>query len=168
VNESEVWERDVVVVGAGQAEVIGAYFDRYERTFGLRVHRPVEVRAVRAGEDGRLLVDSSEGMYATRALINATAPGTAPSGLATPGRRPSGAAGCTPPGSGTGGVHRAAGDRRGQRGLGDAAPHRDPRVHLVGYGPSASTIGANRAGRAAVNDIRRLLTRGQQPVSAAA
>ncbi|HSX98531.1 MAG TPA: pyridine nucleotide-disulfide oxidoreductase, partial [Streptomyces sp.] len=33
----------------------------------------------------------------------------------------------------------------------------DPRVHLSGYGPSASTIGANRAGRAAVRDIRRLL-----------
>ncbi|QNS07610.1 NAD(P)-binding domain-containing protein [Streptomyces xanthii] len=35
----------------------------------------------------------------------------------------------------------------------------DPRVHLVGYGPSASTIGANRAGRAAVRDIQRLLAR---------
>ncbi|MFC9853464.1 NAD(P)-binding domain-containing protein [Streptomyces prasinus] len=33
----------------------------------------------------------------------------------------------------------------------------DPRVHLVGYGPSASTVGANRAGRAAVRDVRRLL-----------
>ncbi|MGV9775790.1 FAD-dependent oxidoreductase [Streptosporangium sp. NPDC003464] len=33
----------------------------------------------------------------------------------------------------------------------------DPRVHLVGYGPSASTIGANRAGRTAVRHIRRLL-----------
>ncbi|MCG6495940.1 NAD(P)-binding domain-containing protein [Kitasatospora sp. A2-31] len=33
----------------------------------------------------------------------------------------------------------------------------DPRVHLVGYGPSASTVGANRAGRAAVNDIVGLL-----------
>ncbi|MDH6133436.1 cation diffusion facilitator CzcD-associated flavoprotein CzcO [Kitasatospora sp. MAA4] len=33
----------------------------------------------------------------------------------------------------------------------------DPRVHLVGYGPSASTIGANRAGRAAVNGIVALL-----------
>ncbi len=33
----------------------------------------------------------------------------------------------------------------------------DPRVHLVGYGPSASTIGANRAGRVAVREIRRLL-----------
>ncbi|MBK0330191.1 NAD(P)/FAD-dependent oxidoreductase [Brachybacterium sp. MASK1Z-5] len=30
----------------------------------------------------------------------------------------------------------------------------DPRIHLVGYGPSSSTIGANRAGRAAA---RRLL-----------
>ncbi|WP_412543151.1 NAD(P)-binding domain-containing protein [Longispora sp. K20-0274] len=34
---------------------------------------------------------------------------------------------------------------------------RDPRVHLVGYGPSASTIGANRAGRAAAREIRDLL-----------
>lgn len=33
----------------------------------------------------------------------------------------------------------------------------EPRVHLVGYGPSSSTIGANRAGRAAVNDLVRLL-----------
>lgn len=33
----------------------------------------------------------------------------------------------------------------------------DPRIHLVGYGPSASTIGANRAGRAAVHEITRLL-----------
>ncbi|MDT0344251.1 NAD(P)-binding domain-containing protein [Streptomyces litchfieldiae] len=36
---------------------------------------------------------------------------------------------------------------------------RDARVHLVGYGPSASTIGANRAGRAAVHDILGLLER---------
>jgi cation diffusion facilitator CzcD-associated flavoprotein CzcO len=33
----------------------------------------------------------------------------------------------------------------------------DPRVHLVGYGPSASTIGANRAGQAAARSLRRLL-----------
>lgn len=30
---------------------------------------------------------------------------------------------------------------------------KDPRVHLIGYGPSASTIGANRAGRAAAEEI---------------
>ena len=29
----------------------------------------------------------------------------------------------------------------------------EPRVHLLGYGPSASTIGANRAGRAAVAEL---------------
>lgn len=33
----------------------------------------------------------------------------------------------------------------------------DPRVHLVGYGPSASTIGANRTGRVAVREIRGML-----------
>nr|MDT0525614.1 pyridine nucleotide-disulfide oxidoreductase [Streptomyces sp. DSM 41633] len=37
---------------------------------------------------------------------------------------------------------------------------RDGRVHLVGYGPSASTIGANRAGRAAVRSVLRLLKSG--------
>src|SRR5215216_3515084 len=30
---------------------------------------------------------------------------------------------------------------------------KDPRVHLVGYGPSASTIGANRAGAAAAREL---------------
>jgi cation diffusion facilitator CzcD-associated flavoprotein CzcO len=35
----------------------------------------------------------------------------------------------------------------------------EPRLHLVGYGPSASTIGANRAGRAAAEAVRRLLVR---------
>jgi len=38
----------------------------------------------------------------------------------------------------------------------------EPRLHLLGYGPSASTIGANRAGRAAVKEIRELLA--AQPV----
>ncbi|MCW2616670.1 MAG: FAD-dependent pyridine nucleotide-disulfide oxidoreductase [Frankiales bacterium] len=34
---------------------------------------------------------------------------------------------------------------------------RDPRVHLVGYGPSASTLGAGRAARAAAIEVRRFL-----------
>ena len=34
----------------------------------------------------------------------------------------------------------------------------EPRVHLIGYGPSASTVGANRAGRDAANSLARLLT----------
>ena len=34
---------------------------------------------------------------------------------------------------------------------------KDPRVHLVGYGPSASTIGANRAGAAAAGELLAFL-----------
>jgi thioredoxin reductase len=34
---------------------------------------------------------------------------------------------------------------------------KDPRIHLVGYGPSASTIGANRAGAAAAGELMALL-----------
>lgn len=34
---------------------------------------------------------------------------------------------------------------------------RDPRIHLVGYGPSASTIGANRAGAAAARELMETL-----------
>ena len=34
---------------------------------------------------------------------------------------------------------------------------RDPRVHLVGYGPSASTIGANRAGAVAARELTGFL-----------
>lgn len=37
------------------------------------------------------------------------------------------------------------------------AAAKDPRVHLVGYGPSASTIGANRAGRGAARALASLL-----------
>ena len=34
---------------------------------------------------------------------------------------------------------------------------KDPRIHLVGYGPSASTIGANRAGAAAAKELSSYL-----------
>jgi hypothetical protein len=34
---------------------------------------------------------------------------------------------------------------------------KDPRVHLVGYGSSASTIGANRAGAAAARELMAFL-----------
>lgn len=33
----------------------------------------------------------------------------------------------------------------------------DPRIHLVGYGPSSSTIGANRAGGAAAEELTKFL-----------
>lgn len=54
------------------SEVIGEYFTAYEERFGLQVHRPVAVSAVREGEGGRLAVETSEGVWSTRALINAT------------------------------------------------------------------------------------------------
>ncbi|WP_033019198.1 NAD(P)-binding domain-containing protein [Streptomyces rimosus] len=280
------------------AEVIGAYFETYERTFGLRVHRPVDVRAVRDGSDGRLLVESSEGTYATRALINATGTWDRPFWPRFPGqggfrgrqlhssqyRRPQDFAGqrVIVVGGGTSAVQQlleiaeaaaattwvtrrppvfregpfdeqqgraavARVEERVRRGLPPqsvvsvtglpmteamrrarergvlerlplfdrltgtgavwadgrtveadtilyatgfraAVDHlaplklrepgggirmegtrtvRDPRVHLVGYGPSASTIGANRAGRAAVRDIRRLLGEGAREGSGA-
>jgi cation diffusion facilitator CzcD-associated flavoprotein CzcO len=38
----------------------------------------------------------------------------------------------------------------------------EPRLHLVGYGPSASTIGANRAGQSAARQLRRLLHAGPE------
>ena len=38
---------------------------------------------------------------------------------------------------------------------------KDPRIHLVGYGPSASTIGANRAGRAAAQELTDYLGMGK-------
>lgn len=44
---------------------------------------------------------------------------------------------------------------RGGRGTTAVA---DPRVQLVGYGPSASTIGANRAGRSAAKGVQRMLS----------
>ncbi|MFJ2815209.1 FAD-dependent oxidoreductase [Streptomyces sp. NPDC087294] len=280
------------------SEVVGGYFDRYERAFDLRVHRPVEVRAVREGEGGRLRVETSDGDWSTRALINATGTWDRPFWPRVPGQEAfrgrqlhtatyrgpeefagrrvvvvgGGASGTQhllelapfaaattwvtrrPPvfregpfdeNLGRGAVALVADrvrqglpprsvvsvtglpltdairrgladgvlDRRpmfdrvtpdgvewadGERvaadvilwatgfraALGHLAPLRlrepgggirvegtravaDPRVHLVGYGPSASTVGANRAGRAAVRDIQRLLADGALTTTAA-
>ncbi|WP_343233702.1 NAD(P)-binding domain-containing protein [Streptomonospora sp. PA3] len=52
--------------------VVPRYFAAYEREFDLRVHRPVSVRRVREGPDGRLLVETTEGTWSARGLINAT------------------------------------------------------------------------------------------------
>ncbi|MEU0123817.1 NAD(P)-binding domain-containing protein [Streptomyces albidoflavus] len=276
------------------SEVIGAYFRAYEERFGLRVRRPVDVRAVREGEGGRLRVETSDGVWAPRALISATGTWDRPFWPRYPGQeefrgRQLHTAGYPGPdafagqrvlvvGGGTSAVqhlleiapvaaatawatrrppefHEGPFDeeqgrqavarvdervRQGlpprsvvsvtglpmneaiRRGMADgtlarrpmferltpegavwadgtvfeadvvlwatgfraAVDHlaplrlrepgggiqvegtrvvRDPRVHLVGYGPSASTIGANRAGRAAVREIRALLAR--EPVT---
>ncbi|MGP8297366.1 NAD(P)-binding domain-containing protein [Streptomyces inhibens] len=288
------------------SEVIGGYFDSYEQTFGLRVHRPVSVLAVREGGGGppwtepvgalgggRLLVETSEGDYAARALINATGTWDRPFWPRFPGQETFGGrqlhsaqydgperfrgARVVVVGGGTSAVQQLMeiapvaaattwvtrrppvfregpfGEEQGRAavalveervrqglpprsvvsvtglpmteairraresgvlerlplferltptgavwadgrtveadvilyatGFRAAIDHlaplrlrepgggirmegtrtlRDARVHLVGYGPSASTIGANRAGRAAVRDIRRLLAAGPQ------
>ncbi|MFE5260861.1 NAD(P)-binding domain-containing protein [Streptomyces coelicoflavus] len=278
------------------AEVVSGYFADYERTFDLRVLRPVDVRAVREGTDGRLLVETSAGSWSTRALINATGTWDRPFWPRYPGQETfrgrqlhtaryagpeefagrrvvvvgGGASGTQhlleiapyaaattwvtrrPPVFREGPFDEEAGraavalveervrqglpprsvvsvtglplndairaglesgvlDRQpmfdritpegvewsdGRRvaadvilwatGFRPAIEHlrplrlreagggvriegtravADPRIHLVGYGPSASTIGANRAGRAAVRDIRRLLAE-DEPVAA--
>lgn len=57
------------------SDFITRYFAAYEHDLGLDIHRPARVKAVRRADDdrrGRLLLDSSEGRWSTRALINAT------------------------------------------------------------------------------------------------
>ncbi len=54
------------------SEVIAEYFAAYEEAFGLRVHRPVHVEAVREGDGGRLRVETPQGVWRTRALISGT------------------------------------------------------------------------------------------------
>lgn len=44
----------------------------------------------------------------------------------------------------------------------------EPRVHLIGYGPSQSTVGANRAGRDAAASIARALDAAEEPAGVAA
>ena len=68
------------------SEVIGEYFAAYERTFGLAVRRPVHVRAVEETGDGRLRVETSEGTWTARALINATGTWERPFWPRHPGR----------------------------------------------------------------------------------
>jgi Pyridine nucleotide-disulphide oxidoreductase len=61
--------------GRPASEVVGEYFAAYERAFGLRVRRPVDVVAVSAADgraDGRLLVETDAGAWSVRALVNAT------------------------------------------------------------------------------------------------
>lgn len=47
--------------------------------------------------------------------------------------------------------------------LDGTAAAEDPHIHLLGYGPSASTIGANRAGRAAVTALLKTFERETVP-----
>ncbi|MCU1676079.1 MAG: FAD-dependent pyridine nucleotide-disulfide oxidoreductase [Frankiales bacterium] len=60
------------------SRVVTAYFSSYEKTFELPVRRPVRVSAVRDGGDGRLHVETDAGIWAARAVINATGTWTRP------------------------------------------------------------------------------------------
>ncbi len=60
------------------AEAVPAYFADYERRFGLPVHRPVRVSAVRRTADDRFLVQTSAGDWTARAVVNATGTWTRP------------------------------------------------------------------------------------------
>jgi cation diffusion facilitator CzcD-associated flavoprotein CzcO len=65
---------------------VPAYFASYEREFGLDVHRPVAVRAVRHGPDSRLLVETGDETWSARAVINATGTWTRPFWPVYPGQ----------------------------------------------------------------------------------
>jgi thioredoxin reductase len=60
------------------AEVVPAYFADYERRFDLPVHRPVRVTAVRRTDDDRFRVETSDGDWSARAIVNATGTWTRP------------------------------------------------------------------------------------------
>jgi len=66
---------------AASRDVLPAYFAEYEERFDLRVRRPVAVRAVRRADDdprGRLLVETDQGAWAARYVVNATGTWTRP------------------------------------------------------------------------------------------
>lgn len=67
------------------SEVVAGYFADYEQRFELPVHRPVAVRAVHPADDGFRL-DTSEGEWTARGVVNATGTWTRPFWPAYPGR----------------------------------------------------------------------------------
>jgi len=67
------------------SEVVADYFADYEQHFDLPVHRPVAVLAVHATDDGFRL-DTSEGEWTARGVVNATGTWTRPFWPAYPGR----------------------------------------------------------------------------------
>ncbi|HEX6336827.1 MAG TPA: NAD(P)-binding domain-containing protein [Jiangellaceae bacterium] len=54
------------------AEVVPRYFAEYERTFDLRVRRPVHVESISDAPEGWLRIETDAGTWSARALINAT------------------------------------------------------------------------------------------------
>ena len=60
------------------AEIVPAYFAEYERRFDLPIHRPVRVSAVSRTDDDRFLVQTDDGDWTARAVVNATGTWTRP------------------------------------------------------------------------------------------
>ncbi|TFV81299.1 NAD(P)/FAD-dependent oxidoreductase [Blastococcus sp. CT_GayMR20] len=60
------------------ADAVPAYFAEYEHRFGLPVHRPVRVRAVRRTADDRFRVETDAGDRTARAVVSATGTWTRP------------------------------------------------------------------------------------------
>jgi cation diffusion facilitator CzcD-associated flavoprotein CzcO len=60
------------------AEVVPAYFAEYERRFDLPIHRPVRVTAVSRTDDDRFRVETDDGDWTARAIVNATGTWTRP------------------------------------------------------------------------------------------
>ena len=138
-------------------DVVREYYREYERFYDLRVQRPVVVTAVQ--DDGsRLVVRHDRGEHRTAAVVNATGTWGAPYLPYYPGVRRF--AGIQTHTAG----YRSAEDFRGLRVLvaGGIAvtlgvSERDPRLFFAGYGPQASTIGANRAGKVIARQVLRLV-----------
>jgi len=66
---SDTLESDAVDVKASIA--VPHYFEVYERTFGIRVFRPVKVRVV-CEREGRFRIETDRGFFSARGIINAT------------------------------------------------------------------------------------------------
>lgn len=74
---------------AASRDVLPPYFRAYENEFGIDVHRPVPVTAVRRADSdpgGRLVVETDAGAWHARYVINATGTWTRPFWPHYPGR----------------------------------------------------------------------------------
>lgn len=67
--------------GAASRDILPAYFAEYEEQYSLDVRRPVRAQAVRRADDdpeGRLIVETDDGTWAARWVVNATGTWTRP------------------------------------------------------------------------------------------
>jgi len=63
---------DIDPAGKVQASIaVPQYYEAYEKTFDLRIHRPVEVKVV-CDRGERLRVETDKGLFSARGIINAT------------------------------------------------------------------------------------------------